>query len=60
MGSANLAHPVSSVSDRVTVRVGLITTIPNKDCDDVLKLADRALYRAKHQGRNRLEASELS
>ena len=58
--SANLPHPASSVSDHVTVSIGLVTTIPSKDCGDILKLADEALYRAKHQGRNRMEASELS
>lgn len=57
---ADIAHPDSSVSDTITVSAGLVTAIPREANANILQLADEALYRAKHRGRNRLEFSELS
>lgn len=54
---ANLAieHPGSSVNACVTVSIGAASTIPCCTADRKLLLAasDRALYKAKNQGRNR-------
>ncbi|MDO8141980.1 MAG: GGDEF domain-containing protein [Candidatus Brocadiales bacterium] len=44
---------------RLTVSIG-IATFPDdaKSIDDLVKVADRALYRAKENGRNRVETAE--
>ncbi|MBA8886389.1 diguanylate cyclase (GGDEF)-like protein [Dokdonella fugitiva] len=45
---------------RVTVSIGVATTIPAGDVDPALfESADEALYRAKNQGRNRVEANSI-
>lgn len=56
---AQIPHPNSSVGQWVTVSAGLVTTIPKGRRAEILKDADKALYRAKHQGRDRLEANGL-
>ena len=52
----NLPHAGSKVSDRVTLSIGLATTIPNADTSVELQiaLADKALYKAKTSGRDRV------
>lgn len=54
----NIEHRASSVSPFVTVSLGVVTAVPrvgqNEDgMDAFLEAADRGLYLAKHQGRNR-------
>jgi two-component system, cell cycle response regulator len=44
----------SARSIEVTISVGLSALGPNDDAADILKRADRALYRAKRDGRNRV------
>ncbi|TDV59843.1 diguanylate cyclase [Pseudomonas sp. LP_7_YM] len=39
----------------ITVSMGMTTFKPGEHSDLVLKRADQALYRAKHEGRNRIE-----
>ena len=38
-----------------TVSIGVATAIPPVEIDPLLARADAALYRAKHNGRNRVE-----
>ncbi|MEM8930029.1 MAG: diguanylate cyclase [Acidobacteriota bacterium] len=54
----DIPHSGSAESDRVTVSVGVATVVPQRDTDVgmLISLADRALYRAKRNGRNRVEA----
>lgn len=55
-----LAQEKSPTSLSVTVSIGLATSSRQQaDPDAVLKAADKALYRAKANGRNRLESSSV-
>jgi diguanylate cyclase (GGDEF)-like protein len=49
-----IPHQGSSVSDYVTVSLGVATCVPNANLqvDDVIQLADKALYESKRQGRD--------
>ncbi|MDJ0706932.1 MAG: GGDEF domain-containing response regulator, partial [Leptolyngbyaceae cyanobacterium MO_188.B28] len=49
-------HSASTISDTVTVSLGLSTAIPKQGVSqtDLIIEADQALYLAKHEGRNRL------
>lgn len=49
-------HPASEISPFVTISIGVACTIPIKgEPGSLLDLADKALYRAKILGRNRVE-----
>ncbi len=52
----NLAHAKSQVCDRITLSIGVACVVPNADLtwEVPLSLADRALYQAKQEGRNRI------
>ncbi len=46
----------TSLSLAVTVSIGLAESQPKQRADEVIKQADKALYRAKQGGRNRIES----
>ena len=54
----SLPHKVSTISKVVTVSIGFAVMIPNENMQAarLLHMADDALYRAKHTGRNRVAA----
>ena len=56
-----LPHPASTVAPVVTVSVGVAWADPSSGgtAVELLHAADRALYRAKQNGRNRVESGEL-
>ena len=56
----NMRHDASKVSDKITLSIGVASMSPrgNEDPDILLAAADDALYRAKHAGRNRIEAAD--
>lgn len=49
-----IPHSSSAVCSSVTISLGVVTLTPNQNSDsrEALKLADQALYEAKHRGRN--------
>jgi len=58
----NVPHNGSPTTDRVSLSVGVVWTIPDQDMtvEQLVGLADKALYKAKHNGRNQVEMMELA
>ena len=50
----NIPHGHSQVTDHVTISVGVasLKPTPNQTPEELIELADKALYQAKHSGRN--------
>ena len=59
---ANIEHNNSLCADHVTVSLGVVTRFPGQTNtpDDLILTADRALYRSKHEGRNRVSVERLA
>lgn len=51
-----LENPQSPFSKVITASIGLSTLTPERDsqCEDLIDLADRAMYQAKERGRNQI------
>lgn len=56
IAALQIPHQISDVNDFVTLSIGLVATIPQKgvEPETLLAAADEQLYKAKHQGRNRI------
>lgn len=56
---AGIVHVASPLGQQLTVSVGMGTALPGTQDDSkrFLETVDRCLYRAKHAGRNRIEAT---
>ncbi len=57
----NIAHPASLIGERITVSIGFATAVAHREHqpDCLLQAADKALYQAKQEGRNRIVAAPV-
>ena len=56
-----LPHKASPVADRITLSIGVATCHADYkwDAESIIKLADKALYTTKFDGRNRVALLQL-
>ncbi|ANV85436.1 hypothetical protein AWQ21_14400 [Picosynechococcus sp. PCC 7003] len=59
---AKIPHPKSPISEFITISIGLHVAQPQPQADmgHFIFQADKALYQAKHEGRNRIVTSRVS
>ncbi|MBL1141173.1 MAG: diguanylate cyclase [Proteobacteria bacterium] len=59
--SLKIPHSSSDISEFVTVSLGIVSVVPDMPCDIkvLINVADEQLYKAKQNGRNRIEIVEL-
>jgi len=59
---ASIKHINSLCADHVTVSLGVVTRFPGQveTPEELILAADRALYRSKHEGRNRVSVGRLN
>jgi len=59
IASRGLPHAASPTSGSVSISIGVASVLPQRDdgLDEALHQADVALYRAKEQGRNRVQSA---
>jgi diguanylate cyclase (GGDEF)-like protein/PAS domain S-box-containing protein len=57
-----IAHPNSKVAEHVTVSLGVASMQPKRDSShsELIEAADRALYEAKREGRDRIRISSVA
>ena len=53
------AEPVGVVVDNLSLSAGMTLLLAGDELDEALQRADQALYQAKQNGRNRLEARSV-
>tara|TARA_R110001592_G_scaffold295594_2_gene565680 strand:- start:26365 stop:27564 length:1200 start_codon:yes stop_codon:yes gene_type:complete len=56
VNSEGIAHEKSNIGGIITVSQGVVSMMPGTELTaaDIIKRADNALYKAKHEGRNRI------
>jgi len=60
ISGVDIPHPTSPLGGRITLSIGIATATGKREqnCECLLNAADKALYQAKQEGRNRIVASQ--